>query len=86
MKMKYNKFTTYEFEVELPGDGLNKRKRIEYKINNDNKDDSFMLVTDEETNEQLKLSVPLLVKLHEAMREVDPFCFDFDDNEEMPES
>jgi hypothetical protein len=81
--MKYSKFTTYEFDVEIPCDeGTELRqKSIEYKINNDNKDDSFMLVTDKITLEKLKLSVPLLKKLHEAMREVDPFSFDFDDDE-----
>ena len=82
--MKFNKYTTYEFDIKIPasdGEGSYSDKGVQYKIDNNNEENSVMVVTDKVTLEKMEIPVSLLKKLNEAMREVDPFS-DFSNIEE----
>jgi len=74
--MKFNKFTTYEFEIEVPDSSSATGRSnfsVEYKIDNDNAENSTMKIHNIDNHEMMTIRVPLLKKLNESMQEVDPF-------------
>jgi len=79
--IKLKKFTTYEFDVEVPGDGVDSKFSVEYKLDNNNRENSFMRIVNNNTQEETKLLVSVLAQLHQAMVEVDPIGFAFDEED-----
>lgn len=82
--MELQKFITYEYECKakmfVDSQVVENDVTIEHKINESDTSQSFVQIKSE-SNEKIKLSVDLLHKVYELMREVDPFSFAFDEGE-----
>jgi len=65
--MEIKKYSTYEFKTSEGDDVI-------YKVNQDIKEDSFITVSKKDGS-GVVLSSKLLIEIHSAMQEVNPFDF-----------
>lgn len=71
--MEIRKFTTYEFDLKVN----NVTHNVVYKKDESGDGESYIETT--ANGEKQRMDVAFLMSLYEAMKEVDPFGFVFDD-------